>query len=61
MRVKLYLDAVLAKRLPSSIQFIRLGVNEFCDRLIVQNVAKSLFFVFLQIKQIEQDVKSDFY
>jgi hypothetical protein len=41
MRVKLYLDAVLAKRLPSKLQFIRLGVNEFCDRLIVQNESKS--------------------
>lgn len=41
MRVKLYLDVFLSKRLPQRLQFIRLNVNEFCDRLMVQNESQS--------------------
>jgi hypothetical protein len=41
MRVKVYLDAFLSKRLPRRLQFIRTNVNEFCDRLMVQNESQS--------------------
>ena len=36
-RVKLYLENMLAKFLPRKLLFIKHGVTEFCDRLIVQN------------------------